>query len=62
MPKKYMIVVDGEQSTKYKYNLWEVHEYADNTVSEDRRKVESDSLDDFVNKVSELLREIHEHS
>ena len=46
--KKFIIVVDGKESTKYTYNLWETFQYEDGTVSEDCRVAESDCLEEFL--------------
>ncbi len=54
MPK-YIVVVDGEVSTKYKFNFWSTHEYQDGAVSEDARKIEGDDLDKFLAELKEFL-------
>ena len=49
---KYIIVIDGVESTRYKYNVWSVFEYDDGSVSQDTRIFESDDATEFVKFVS----------
>jgi hypothetical protein len=51
---KYIIEIDGVESTKYKYNIWSVVEYEDNAVSKDIRVFESDSLSHFLDFMKEI--------
>lgn len=43
----YMVLVNDE-SSRYKYNVWEVFQYEDGSVSKDARIFESDDAEEFV--------------
>jgi hypothetical protein len=51
---KYIIEIDGVESTKYKYNIWSVVEYEDNAVLKDIRVFESDNLSHFLDFMKEI--------
>lgn len=54
---KYIIVIDGALSTRYKYNVWSCFEYEDGSVSQDTRIFESDKKDQFLDFLSNLKGE-----
>jgi hypothetical protein len=55
--KKYIIVVDGVVSTRYKYNLWETYVYEDGAVSENARVIHCDELASFIAQINDFLKE-----
>ena len=56
--KKLILVIDGVESTRYKYNLWEAHQYEDGALSEDHRVVHRDDLDIFLKELTEYIRSV----
>lgn len=55
---KYILVVDGELSTKYKYNLWEVHQYEDGAISENNRIIYEDDRETFLQNLESFLKNL----
>jgi hypothetical protein len=51
---KYIIVIDGVESTRYKYNVWTTHKYEEGNVSEDTRIFCSDNLHEFVDFMAKI--------
>ena len=45
---KYIIDIDGINSTRHTYNVWTVFEYEDMSVAKDTRVFSSDSHDEFL--------------
>lgn len=63
MSKRYVIVVDGVESTRYNYNLWESNLLDDGTVEMDARVAENDNLQQFMQDVAKIIaqQETNEH-
>lgn len=55
--QKLIIVIDGKESTKYKYNLWRCFEYEDGSISQDSRVLYTDSLKEFLKDLEEFIGE-----
>jgi hypothetical protein len=54
---KYVIVIDGVESTRYTYNVWSVAaEYEDGTIAPDCREFASDDKDEFIRFISDLTK------
>lgn len=51
---KYIIEIDGINSTRYTYNVWSVFEDDDGSISQDERVFASDNRDEFINFISYL--------
>ena len=50
---KYIIEIDGINSTRYTYNVWSVFK-GDDGIFQDERVFASDDKDDFINFISSL--------
>lgn len=59
---KFIIVVDGVKSAKYKYNLHTCHEYEDGAVSESARLINTDDLEEFLRKLRYKLSQVKEET
>lgn len=57
---KYIIIIDGIERVRYRYNVYESHEYDDGSVSEDCRIFCSDRHDEFVAFIATLKNDKHD--
>lgn len=55
---KFIVEIDGVESTRHKYNVWTVFEYEDLAMGKNVRVFSSDSLDEFL----EFMKEIEQKS
>jgi hypothetical protein len=51
---KYILEIDGVDSTKYRYNLWEVVEFYDGTAAKNNRIFATDNLVDLYKELEKL--------
>ena len=51
---KYIVDIDGVESTRHTYNVWSVLEYDDGSVAKDTRIFETDDHEKFITFMSKL--------